>query len=134
MILLVRQFYLVLYLSSVRFNTYFTGRENIDRHRHCIHIYRLSRRYGFRIEREYIDSSALYALQVVLTVLLSCEPTLLYATETTALGKEKVNNHFLLILFKPVIFFSVAKLRNLSLCIANCCLVVFIDYSQNRTY
>jgi hypothetical protein len=51
----------------------------------------LNRRFGFKIEREYIDASILYSVQVVLTVLLACEPTLLYATETTALGKTKVN-------------------------------------------
>jgi len=54
----------------------------------------LNRRYGFKIEREYIDASVLYSIQVILTVLLACEPTLLYATETTALGKTKVNNLF----------------------------------------
>jgi len=51
------------------------------------------RRYGFKIEREYIDASVLYSIQVVLTILLACEPTLLYATETTALGKTKVKKH-----------------------------------------
>jgi len=59
-------------------------------------IFYLNRRYGFKIEREYIDSSVLYSIQVILTVLLACEPTLLYATETTALGKTKVNNLFCL--------------------------------------
>jgi len=54
----------------------------------------LTRRYGFKIEREYIDASVLYSIQVILTVLLACEPTLLYATETTALGKTKVKNLF----------------------------------------
>jgi hypothetical protein len=57
-------------------------------------IFYLNRRYGFKIEREYIDASVLYSIQVILTVLLACEPTLLYATETTALGKTKVKNLF----------------------------------------
>jgi len=48
------------------------------------------KRFGFRIEREYIDASVLYAIQVVLTVLLACEPILFYATETTALGNTKL--------------------------------------------
>ena len=50
----------------------------------------ICRRFGFKIEREYIDASVLYAIQVVLTVLLACEPILFYATETTALGNTKV--------------------------------------------
>ncbi|CAF1384544.1 unnamed protein product [Rotaria magnacalcarata] len=49
--------------------------------------------YGFKIEREYIDSSVLYSIQVTLTVLLACEPTLLYATETTTLGKTKIASY-----------------------------------------
>ncbi|CAF1346686.1 unnamed protein product [Rotaria sordida] len=48
------------------------------------------KRYGFKIEHEYIDASVLYVIQVILTVLLACEPILLYATETTALGKTKL--------------------------------------------
>ena len=52
----------------------------------------LNRRYGFKIEREYIDGSILYSIQVILTVLLACEPILFYATETTALGRTKVRN------------------------------------------
>ncbi|CAF4374453.1 unnamed protein product, partial [Rotaria sp. Silwood2] len=50
-------------------------------------------RYGFKIEREYIDGSVLYAIQVILTILLACEPILFYATETTALGKTKLPNY-----------------------------------------
>lgn len=53
-------------------------------------FYRTHRRFGFRIEREYIDASILYSFQVVLTILLACEPILLYATEITALGLTKV--------------------------------------------
>jgi hypothetical protein len=52
----------------------------------------LNRRYGFKIEREYIDTSVLYIIQIVLTVLLACEPTLLYATETTVFGQITVNS------------------------------------------
>jgi ATP-binding cassette subfamily B (MDR/TAP) protein 6 len=48
------------------------------------------KRFGFKIEREYIDASFLYSFQVVLTILLACEPTLLYATESTALGQAKL--------------------------------------------
>lgn len=55
-------------------------------------LFAIFRRFGFRIEREYIDSSILYSFQVVLTILLACEPILLYATETTALGISKVTN------------------------------------------
>ena len=51
----------------------------------------LFRRFGFRIEQEYIDKSYLYGFQIALTVLLASEPILYYATETTALGKIKVN-------------------------------------------
>jgi hypothetical protein len=52
----------------------------------------VNRRFGFKIEREYIDASILYSFQVVLTILLACEPTLLYATESTALAQAQVNN------------------------------------------
>lgn len=57
---------------------------------YLIFILFIFRRFGFKIEREYIDASVLYSIQVTLTVLLACEPTLLYATETTVLGKTKV--------------------------------------------
>ena len=56
--------------------------------------HRALRRFGFRIEREYVDASILYSFQVVLTILLACEPILLYATEITALGITKVKNFF----------------------------------------
>jgi hypothetical protein len=55
-------------------------------------LFFINRRFGFKIEREYIDASFLYSFQVVLTILLACEPTLLYATESTALGQAKVKN------------------------------------------
>ncbi|CAF3945798.1 unnamed protein product, partial [Rotaria sp. Silwood2] len=48
------------------------------------------KRYGFKIEREYVDASVLYVIQVILTILLACEPILLYATESTAFGKTKI--------------------------------------------
>lgn len=54
--------------------------------------YFLLRRFGFRIEREYIDGSCLYVIQIILTILLASEPILFYATETTALGKNKVKS------------------------------------------
>ncbi|CAF1480233.1 unnamed protein product [Rotaria sp. Silwood1] len=51
------------------------------------------KRYGFKIEREYIDASVLYVIQVILIILLACEPILLYATETTAFGKTKLPSY-----------------------------------------
>ncbi|UJR30014.1 hypothetical protein I4U23_017559 [Adineta vaga] len=71
------------------------------------------KRFGFKIEREYIDASVLYAIQVVLTVLLACEPILLYATETTALGKNKLPSYtiFRCVLRTFVWLFSLIILR-----------------------
>ncbi|CAF2540129.1 unnamed protein product [Rotaria sp. Silwood2] len=57
----------------------------------------LIRRYGFKIEREYVDASVLYVIQVILTILLACEPILLYATESTAFGKTKVTSCFVFV-------------------------------------
>ncbi|CAF0743833.1 unnamed protein product [Didymodactylos carnosus] len=45
-------------------------------------------KYGFKIEKEYIDPSILYSIQIILTILLACEPTLYYASETTAIGTQ----------------------------------------------
>ncbi len=49
----------------------------------------LNRLYKFKIEQEYIDASILYSIQVVFTVILVREPTLLYATETAAFRQTK---------------------------------------------
>ncbi|CAF0760216.1 unnamed protein product [Adineta steineri] len=71
------------------------------------------KRYGFKIEKEYIDASVLYSLQVILTVLLACEPILLYATETTAFGKTKLPGYtiFRFILRTIAWLFSLIILR-----------------------
>ncbi|CAF1129722.1 unnamed protein product [Adineta ricciae] len=71
------------------------------------------KRFGFKIEREYIDASVLYSIQIVLTVLLACEPILLYATETTAFGKSKLPGYtiFRCVLRTAVWLFSLIILR-----------------------
>lgn len=98
MILLLRQFYSDLYLFWVQFNIFFTSLFYYLRIFLSRNSFLINRRYGFKVEREYINASFLYSFQVVLTILLACEPTLLYATETTALGQTIKVKKILLIL------------------------------------